>query len=175
MIGCSGSDFGRGVLLVRIWAEDFADFLGFQKKIVVRILMKKSNWLLWEFFRKSHLIPGRSIWFRIFRICICICCDHICICAYEEPVLPVARLFRVVERWGESHHTPRGINVSVFVFYFSPYLYFLDIFVIAPITGLILVNCILILFLFLLPFLNYNEVGIGFLLFKWHGQIWDIS
>ena len=56
---------------------------------------------------------------RISCICICIWCDHICICAYEEPVLPVARLFRVVERWGESHHTPRGINVAVFVFSLS--------------------------------------------------------
>ena len=29
VIGCSGSDLGQGVLLVKIWAEDFADF--FQK------------------------------------------------------------------------------------------------------------------------------------------------
>ena len=26
VIGCSGGDLGRGVLLVKIWAEDFADF-----------------------------------------------------------------------------------------------------------------------------------------------------
>ena len=33
VIGYSGSDIGRGVLLVKIWAEDFADFFRIPEKL----------------------------------------------------------------------------------------------------------------------------------------------